>query len=133
MKIRLRADDLGGGIRLKAGGDATLSVKAEYVSGGTVYPVYPTDMSAIRLRVDGRENRIRLKAPCDAQIAVTSSYVRGGGTVYPVYGGDYEADARFSPQTFPTAMRTMVRDFEVHAINYTEAQNEYGVTVTIGG
>lgn len=87
----------------------------------------------IRLRVDSQESRIRLKVPRDAQIAVTSSYVHGGGTVYPVYEGEYEADARFEPQTFPTAMRTMVHDFEVHAINYTEAQNEYGVTVTIGG
>jgi hypothetical protein len=128
MKVRLRVDSQEDSIRLKVPCDAQIAVKSS-----AVYPVYPTSMRAIRLRVDGSESRIRLKAPCDAQIAVMSSYVHGGGAVYPVYAGDYEADARFSPQTFPTAMRTMVHDFEVHAINYTEAPNEYGVTVTIGG
>ena len=49
------------------------------------------------------------------------------------YAGDYEARALFSEQTFPTALKTMQQDFAVHAINYTEAPNDYGVTVTIGG
>ena len=131
MKVRLRVDSQENSIRLKVPRDAQIAVTSSYVHDGGA--VYPTSMRAIRLRVDGGESRIRLKAPCDAQIAVMSSYVHGGGAVYPVYAGDYEADARFSPQTFPTAMRTMVHDFEVHAINYTEAPNEYGVTVTIGG
>ena len=87
----------------------------------------------IRLRVDDLGSRIRLKVPRDATIAVSSSYVSGGGSVYPVYEGDYEADARFTEQVFPTALRTMAYDFAVHAINYTEAPNGSGITLTIGG
>lgn len=49
------------------------------------------------------------------------------------YEGPYEADARFIEQTFGTAHKTMASDFSVHAINYTEAPNESGITVTIGG
>ena len=49
------------------------------------------------------------------------------------YTGSYAADALFSEQVFPTAQKTMLDDFVVHAINYTEAPNQYGTTVTIGG
>ena len=49
------------------------------------------------------------------------------------YTGAYEADALFRPQVFPTALKTMRQDFLVHAINYTEAPNDFGTTVTIGG
>ena len=49
------------------------------------------------------------------------------------YTGAYEADALFREQVFPTALKTMRQDFLVHAINYTEAPNDSGVTVTIGG
>ena len=51
----------------------------------------------------------------------------------PPYEGAYEADALFREQLFPTANKRMLQDFTVHAINYTEAPNEYGTTVTIGG
>ena len=49
------------------------------------------------------------------------------------YTGAYEADALFREQVFPTALKTMSQDFLVHAINYTEAPNDFGTTVTIGG
>ena len=52
---------------------------------------------------------------------------------YPGYNGPYEADALFSEQTFETSHKVMMDDFTVHAINYTEAPNNYGTTVTIGG
>lgn len=55
---------------------------------------------------------------------------RAGGEEY---GGPYEASALFSEQVFPTEEKHMLHDFTVHAINYTEAPNEYGTTVTIGG
>lgn len=50
-----------------------------------------------------------------------------------VYEGPYEADALFSPQEFPTSQKLMSEDFHVHAIKYTEAPNDTGITVTIGG
>lgn len=60
-----------------------------------------------------------------------------GGEIYSVetqpYEGAYEADALFSQQVFLTKNKRMVDDFTVNAINYTEAPNEYGTTVTIGG
>lgn len=49
------------------------------------------------------------------------------------YTGAYEADALFREQVFPTRTKTMANDFTVHAINYTEAPNETGITLTIGG
>lgn len=49
------------------------------------------------------------------------------------YEGAYEADALFSQQVFLTKNKRMVENFTVNAINYTEAPNEYGTTVTIGG
>lgn len=55
------------------------------------------------------------------------------GRVYPDYGGPYEADALFSEQVFATSEKIMRDNFTVHAINYTEAPNQYGTTVTIGG
>lgn len=56
-----------------------------------------------------------------------------GGRFYPDYGGPYEADALFSEQMFATSEKIMRDNFTVHAINYTEAPNQYGTTVTIGG
>lgn len=56
-----------------------------------------------------------------------------GGSEYPSYMGAYEADALFSEQVFPTAQTVMRDDFRVHGINYTQAPNGSGVTVTIGG
>ena len=49
------------------------------------------------------------------------------------YTGSYEADALFVEQVFHTKSRSMTDDFTVHAINYTEAPNDWGTTVTIGG
>ena len=49
------------------------------------------------------------------------------------YTGAYEANALFSEQVFATENKRMVNDFTVHAINYTEAPNDYGTTVPIGG
>ena len=51
----------------------------------------------------------------------------------PPYDGEYEAQSMFVEQAFPTEDKMMLHDFTVHAINYTEAPNEYGTTVTIGG
>lgn len=59
-----------------------------------------------------------------------------GTVVYaPVddYTGTYEAGALFHEQIFETKNKLMKDDFTVHAVNYTEAPNEYGTTVTIGG
>ena len=63
-------------------------------------------------------------------IDVHTGIIGGGGVPYT---GDYEADPHFYSQTFPTAQKTMRSDFTVNAINYTEAPNDYGTTVTIGG
>lgn len=70
----------------------------------------------------------------------SSSHTFSPGQYIPVVSGDaqpyqgpYEADALFSEQVFATAAKLMTRDFNVHAINYTEAPNDSGVTVTIGG
>ena len=49
------------------------------------------------------------------------------------YEGPYVASALFSAQTFATSKKLMRSDFSVRAINYTEAPNAYGKTVTIGG
>ena len=64
--------------------------------------------------------------------ALSGSVGRARGQ-YPDYQGSYEANALFSEQVFATSARVMRRDFTVHAINYTEAPNDYGTTVTIGG
>lgn len=63
----------------------------------------------------------------------TDEYVRVVTADAEEYEGPYEADALFREQTFATQAKLMVRDFSVHAINYTEAPNDSGVTVTIGG
>lgn len=49
------------------------------------------------------------------------------------YDGPYEAFPRFSEQEFETGEKFMHEDFTVHAIKYTEAPNDSGITVTIGG
>lgn len=63
----------------------------------------------------------------------SDEYVRVVTSDADTYAGPYEADALFREQTFATAAKLMVHDFSVHAINYTEAPNDSGVTVTIGG
>lgn len=68
-----------------------------------------------------------------AEAAQTSVSVISGATSAPVYRGSYEADALFTEQVFPTAHKSMRDDFKVNAINYTEAPNDSGITVTIGG
>lgn len=60
-------------------------------------------------------------------------YVRVVTSDADEYQGPYVADALFSAQTFATAAKYMTRDFRVNAINYTEAPNDSGITVTIGG
>ena len=62
----------------------------------------------------------------------SDEYISVGGNATP-YEGPYEADALFSQQVFGTADKLMREDFTVHAINYTEAPNDSGITVTIGG
>lgn len=64
-----------------------------------------------------------------SEVEVTTGIIVGGTP----YAGAYEVDARFAEQVLPTALKTMRDDLTVHAINYTEAPNEYGTTVTIGG
>lgn len=60
-------------------------------------------------------------------------YVPMAASGVPRYDGPYEASALFTAQSFATADKLMSKDFAVRAINYTEAPNEYGTTVTIGG
>ena len=60
-------------------------------------------------------------------------YVRVVTSDAETYAGPYEADALFREQVFATQAKLMTADFAVHAINYTEAPNDSGVTVTIGG
>ena len=81
-------------------------------------------------------------APVPLALSVGGGVSLGGvsvGTPYPVYvGGDpyegaYVADALFTAQVFPTNGKNMRDDFTVNAINYTEALNDSGITVTIGG
>lgn len=55
------------------------------------------------------------------------------GAPTSIYAGPYEANALFTPQLFATNNKMMRDDFAVHAINYTEAPNDWGTTVTIGG
>lgn len=62
-------------------------------------------------------------------VGVVSGLLSGGVP----YEGAYEADALFREQVFATRSKTMRDDFTVHAINYTEAPNDSGITVTIGG
>jgi hypothetical protein len=63
----------------------------------------------------------------------SDEYVRVVTSDADTYAGPYEADALFSEQVFSTQAKLMAHDFSVHAINYTEAPNDSGVTVTIGG
>ncbi len=63
----------------------------------------------------------------------TDEYLATRDEAIEDYMGPYEADALFSRQVFPTSQKAMREDFTVRAINYTEAPNESGVTVTIGG
>lgn len=60
-------------------------------------------------------------------------YIPMIGTDAPEYEGAYEVDARFYEQVIPTANKLLRDDMTFHAINYTEAPNDTGITVTIGG
>lgn len=60
-------------------------------------------------------------------------YILVRSSELPDYEGPYEADALFTEQVFGTEDKVMTDDFTVRAINYTEAPNGTGVTVTIGG
>ena len=85
----------------------------------------------VRLTVDDAgEVLLTLGNSGDVQLDVDVPYIGGG---LPPYDGSYEADALFSEQVFATKNKSMTDDFTVHAINSTEAPNDYGVTVTIGG
>ena len=75
---------------------------------------------------------MRLCGTLHGRTTLTGALSRSQG-VYPDYTGAYEADALFSEQVFATQSKTMAHDFRVRAINYTEAPNDYGITVTIGG
>lgn len=79
------------------------------------------------------ESALTLEVADDALVWGEDEYVRVVTSDADTYAGPYEADALFSEQTFATAAKLMARDFSVHAINYTEAPNDSGVTVTIGG
>lgn len=63
----------------------------------------------------------------------STEYIRMRGGPAEDYEGPYEATPMFTRQTFQTAKKLMTDNFAVRAINYTEAPNEYGTTVTIGG
>lgn len=69
----------------------------------------------------------------DSHTWKAGEYIRVTDSELPDYTGAYEADARFTAQTFPTSQKVMRDDFTVKAINYTEAPNGSGITVTIGG
>lgn len=77
------------------------------------------------------------EASYSGSISVSDSGTIVGTVAMPVaekpYTGSYEADALFVEQVFHTKSRSMTDDFTVHAINYTEAPNDWGTTVTIGG
>lgn len=87
----------------------------------------------IPLRVN-EQGAVRLRVSDDAPTTFSrSEYVDIHSSEYPDYVGPYEANALFSEQVFQTNESVMQDDFTVHAINYTEAPNPYGITVTIGG
>ncbi len=80
--------------------------------------------------VEVSSHQVTVEVESPSYSVETASGMLDGGTPYT---GSYEARALFTDQVFPTAMKTMREDFTVRAINYTEAPNEYGTTVTIGG
>lgn len=63
----------------------------------------------------------------------SGEYIPMQATDADEYEGPYVASALFQSQSFDTARKLMRDNFAVRAINYTEAPNESGVTVTIGG
>lgn len=85
----------------------------------------------ITLHVEPDEDAtLHLDETADLALTMSEQFVIGGGIPYT---GAYEADALFREQVFDTKYKKMTDDFTVHAINYTEAPNAYGTTVTIGG
>lgn len=85
------------------------------------------------LDLELQEDALALDVAGDALAWGADEYVRVVTSDAEEYAGPYEADALFRGQTFATRAKLMTADFAVHAINYTEAPNESGVTVTIGG
>lgn len=90
---------------------------------------------AVEIRHSGEtvevvSHQVTVEAESPSYSVETASGMLDGGTPYT---GSYEANALFADQVFPTAMKTMRDDFTVRAINYTEAPNDSGITVTIGG
>ena len=79
------------------------------------------------------EDRYALDVGCNDVALDLAQSVEMHVNDWPYYEGPYEADPRFIAQTFATERTQMLGDFRVNAINYTEAPNEYGTTVTIGG
>lgn len=105
-------------VDLSIGADVSLDM---HVDGGYKADLFVAVDSSANLEVaDGAAANLEIGAEF---IAVSA----------PVYRGAYEADALFSEQLFNTKNKRMVDDFTVHAINYTEAPNDSGVTLTIGG
>lgn len=83
-----------------------------------------------------RQEQERRQYEVPSQLSVgwgSGEYVPMSVTDAEEYEGPYDASALFSAQTFATARKLMRSDFSVRAINYTEAPNAYGTTVTIGG
>lgn len=79
---------------------------------------------------------VEVVSPTSVVEVVTSNDVVQIDSIVPsiaLYDGAYIADALFTDQSFATKAKMMKHDFSVRAINYTEAQNDYGITVTIGG
>lgn len=98
-------------------------------------PIYsnPPNMPQFGI-FDPRSRHSSLPRSSDSYFVITGTgTAKIVATDTEVYEGPYEADALFSPQEFPTSQKLMSEDFHVHAINYTEAPNGSGVTVTIGG
>lgn len=83
-----------------------------------------------------RQEQERRQYDVPSQLSVewgSGEYVPMSATDVEEYEGPYVASALFSEQRFDTARKLMRGDFAVRAINYTEAPNQYGTTVTIGG
>ena len=90
---------------------------------------------AVEIRYSGQvvvvashRGTVTARAP-SYQVDVASGILSGGGMPYT---GEYEAIPSWEQQTFPTAGRTMRRDFEVDGILKLEVDNEAGgLTLTI--
>ena len=79
------------------------------------------------------DNDISLSGNISSVATIQDGSVIYGKPVAATYKGPYQAPALFQEQSYETKGLLMKDDFKVAAINYTEAQNEDGITVTIGG